>query len=273
MTEQLQKGPPKGDWLGTPYLKFERRDGIGWLTLNRPEKRNAMTAAMYFGIRYAVQLLNTDESLAGLLITGTGDALASGGDLSISPIDWWTDFGLFGIDATPFDAIRQSPKPVVVAANGITWGGGLMISMLSDVCVASERATFRVPELLRGIADTYYAQILPRQIGPARARDLILTGRTLNAAEALDWGLIARVAPHDKFLDEAIEALKWCIRCAPEARREAKRFMDEFYGYHQKATMVESTLFGAEAKEGWQALKEKRDPSWVPQQFRLNSRY
>ncbi len=97
---------------------------------------------------------------------------------------------------------------MVCAVNGLAQGGGLMIAMLADVTVASDRATFRAPELFRGIADTNYGQILPRQVGPARARDLLLTGRTLvTAAEAEDWGLVARVVPHDELLAEARDAL------------------------------------------------------------------
>ena len=103
-----------------------------------------------------------------------------GGDLGGQNVDGWMDLPrLLGMDNTPFDAVRRSPKPIVCAVNGIAQGGGLMIAMLADVAVASDRATFRAPELLRGIADTNYAQVLPRQIGPARARDMLMTGRTV----------------------------------------------------------------------------------------------
>ena len=84
------------------------------------------------------------------------------------------DFNLLGMDCTPFNAIMNSVKPVVSAVNGLCQGGGLMIALLSDVAVVSERATFRVPELLRGIADTNYAAALPAHIGAGRARDLEL---------------------------------------------------------------------------------------------------
>ena len=89
--------------------------------------------------------------------------------------DDWANLGdLLHMDVTPFDAVRHSAKPVVSAVNGIAQGGGMMIAMLSDVAVASDRATFRSPEVYRGIADTHYAQILPHQVGIARARDLLL---------------------------------------------------------------------------------------------------
>ncbi len=92
------------------------------------------------------------------------------------------------MDVTPFETLRQSVKPVVSAVNGLCQGGGLQIALCSDMAVVSDRATFRVPELLRGIADTYYSQMLARLIGPVRTRDLMFTGRTLTAAEAAGLG-------------------------------------------------------------------------------------
>ena len=113
--------------------------------------------------------------------------------------DNWITFGAaLGMDVTPFDAVRTSAKPVVSAVNGLCQGGGLQIALCSDLSVVSERATFRVPELFRGYADTYYSQMLARLIGPVRTRDLMFTGRVLGAQEALDWGLVNRVvAPED----------------------------------------------------------------------------
>src|SRR5689334_20997528 len=164
--------PPEGDWLGTPYLRFTREGPFGVCTLDRPEARNAMTPAMYFGIRDAVRHVDADPDLAGLLITGAGDVFAPGGDMGGGDgSDNWPTFGsALGMDVTPFETLRQSVKPVVSAVNGLCQGGGLQIALCSDMTVVSDRATFRVPELLRGIADTYYSQMLARLIGPVRAR-------------------------------------------------------------------------------------------------------
>ena len=152
--------PPEGDWLGTPHLRLERHGPFAHLVVDRAAARNAMTPAMYWGIRVAVQTAERDPGLAGLLITGTGDVFISGGDLSGTGDDGWTDFGHFLMDVTPFDTLRQAATPVVCAVNGICQGGGLMIALCSDMAVVSDRATFRVPELYRGIADTYYSQVL-----------------------------------------------------------------------------------------------------------------
>jgi enoyl-CoA hydratase/carnithine racemase len=238
------------------------------VTVDRPAARNAMTPAMYFGIRYAVDRVNGDGALAGLLVTGAGDVFIPGGDLGGDNADGWADLPrLLGMDNTPFDAIRNSRKPVVCAVNGIAQGGGLMIAMLADVTVASDRATFRSPELFRGIADTNYGQILPRQIGPARARDMLLTGREVSAAEAEDWGLVSRVVPHSQLMDSALDALEWCCRAAPEARAAVKRVMDDFYGHYDRMAM-DASLAGAETVEGYRAFKERRSPTWVPEPLR-----
>src|SRR3954468_15616406 len=144
--------PPEGDWLGTPHLRFERHGPLAHCIVDRPEKRNAMTPAMYFGIRRAVDVVNRDPDLSGLLLTGAGDVFIAGGDMSMNYDDNWADLSdLLHLDNVPFDAIRHSAKPVVAAINGICEGGGMMIAMLCDVAVASDRSRFRAPELFRGI--------------------------------------------------------------------------------------------------------------------------
>src|SRR5215211_753964 len=118
--------PPDGDWLGTPYLRFDRVAPFAHVVVDRPEARNAMTPAMYWGVRYAVQHVDADNTLAGLLLTGTGDVFNPGGDLGGRGDDKWMDFGPLSMEVTPFDALRQAAKPVVCAVNGICQGGGFM---------------------------------------------------------------------------------------------------------------------------------------------------
>jgi len=264
MAEDLTGRPPAGDWLGTPFLRFERHGALARCVIDRPEKRNALSAAMYFGIRYAIDRTEADESLAGLLLTGTGETFSPGGELGGGAgEDGWADLArLLFLDHLPFDALRRSRKPVVSAVNGLCQGGGLMIAMLSDVAVASERATFRAPELFRGIADTHYAQILTRQVGPARARDMLVTGRRVSAAEALEWGLVSRVVAHDALIGEATEVLVTVCRTAPDARVEVKRAIDQYYGLYDRMGM-ERSLRGPEAEEGGRAFLERRAPGWI----------
>jgi len=265
--------PPEGDWLGTPYLTFERLGPIAVCTIDRPLARNALTPAMYFGIRYAVGRLNGDPDLAGLLITGTGDVFAPGGDMvGGDGTDDWMTFGAgLGMDVAPFDTLRTSAKPVVSAVNGLCQGGGFQIALCSDLSVVSERATFRVPELFRGYADTYYSQMLSRVIGPVRTRDLMFTGRVLDAHEALDWGLVNRVVSHDNLLDEAKTVLVQCCRTAPRARGVIKSSIDNYVGLYDRIGMTAS-LSDTEARDGVRAFKERRSPDWVHPDLRADGR-
>jgi enoyl-CoA hydratase len=272
MNDETSPRPPDGDWLGTPFVRLERHGTLAHCIVDRPAARNAMTGAMYFAVRYAVDVVNADPDLSGMLLTGTGDVFIPGGDLGGATEDDWGGVSrLLGMDSTPFESIRNSRKPIVSAVNGICQGGGLLMALLSDVAVVSERATFRAPELYRGIADTGYAAFLPTQIGPARARDLLFTGRKLDAREACDWGLVTRVVAHDQLLVESIEVLSAICRTAPQARLAVKRLINETYGHYDRMSMDES-LSGPECVEGWLAFKERRSPSWVPDPLRQEGR-
>ncbi len=144
------------------------------------------------------------------------------------------------MDNVPFDAVRHSAKPIVSAINGICQGGGLLIAIMSDVAVASDRAVFRAPEIYRGIADTGYASYLPAQIGPARAKDMLFTGRRVTAPEALEWGLVTRVVAHEELLSAATRVLEDCMRGAPRARFEVKRVISQGYGQYDRMSMEAS---------------------------------
>src|SRR4029077_18293040 len=115
--------------------------------------------------------------------------------------------GAVGPDVLPFVAIRDSRAPVIAAVNGICQAGGLLIAMLADIAVASDRATFRVPELLRGIPDATYAAVLPAHVGVAVARDLMLSARRFDAEEAVRLGVISRITPHDDLREAALQAV------------------------------------------------------------------
>jgi enoyl-CoA hydratase/carnithine racemase len=252
------------DNLGAGGLRFEREGSIGWCYIDRPHARNAFTPAMYQGIKRAVHLVNSDKDLAALIITGTGDVFAPGGDLGgrRDPGDEPTTGT--GTDVIPFLAIRDSRAPVISAVNGICQAGGLLVAAMSDICVASERATFRVPELLRGIPDATYAAMLPAHVGIAVARDLLLSARRFDAAEAQRIGLISRVVPHGSLREEARNAAKEVLQTPPMARMMVKRMLNERYGTVDYQTMFWALEESDEPREGMRAFMEKRAPAWVP---------
>ena len=253
------------DDLGTKNLRLERDGPIAWCVIDRPAARNAFTPAMYFGLKRAVHLVNTDTDLAALIITGVGDVFAPGGDLGgrSEPGEAPIPEGL-GAEILPFLAIRDSRAPVVAAVNGICQAGGLLVAMMSDIAVASDRATFRVPELLRGIPDATYAAALPAHVGIAVARDLLLSGRPFDAAEARRLGVISRVVPHDELHAAAVEAVKQILRTPPEARAQVKRMLNERYGSIDYTTMFSAIEHSTEVREGMRAFMEKRQPNWIP---------
>lgn len=252
------------DDLGTAMLRFERAGPVAWCVIDRPGARNALTPAMYYGLKRAVGLVNRDPGLAALIITGVGDVFSPGGDLGgrSEPGESLPDH--VGSDALPFLAIRDSRAPVIAAVNGICQGGGLLIAMLADIAVVSDRATFRVPELLRGIPDATYAAVLPAHVGVAVARDLLLSARRFDAAEACRLGLVSRVVAHDRLRSAALEAAHEVLQTAPSARAHVKRMLNARYGDIDYQTMFWALEHSDEPREGMRAFMEKRPPSWVP---------
>ena len=252
------------DDLGTPHLRLERDGPIAWCVIDRPAARNAFTPAMYYGLKRAVQLVNTDPDLAALIVTGTGDVFAPGGDLGGRREDGESTPDALGQDVLPFLAIRDSEAPVIAAVNGICQAGGLLVAMMADIAVASDRATFRVPELLRGIPDATFAAALPAHVGLAMARDLLLSARPFGADEAYRMGLLSRVVPHDELRGAAVEAARQVMRTAPRARAQVKRMLNERYGIIDYPTMFSALAHSDEPREGMRAFMEKRPPAWVP---------
>jgi enoyl-CoA hydratase/carnithine racemase len=253
------------DDLGAGGLRLERDGPIAWCVIDRPEARNALTPAMYFGIKRAVRLVNRDPDLAALIITGSGDVFAPGGDLGGRSEPGDEPIPDIGRDILPFLDIRDSRAPIVAAVNGICQAGGLLIAMLADIAVVSDRATFRAPELLRGIPDATYAAVLPAHVGIAVARDLLLSGRRFDAAEAKRLGVISRVVPHDQLKDAAMEAVREILQTPPMARMHVKRMLNERYGLIDYQTMFWALEESPEPREGMRAFMEKRPPSWIPE--------
>ncbi len=255
------------DNFGAAGLRFERDGAILWCFIDRPEARNAFTPAMYFGIKRAVLAVNREPDLAAMIITGTGDVFAPGGDLGGRSGPGDEPVPDIGHDMLPFLTIRDSRAPVVAAVNGICQAGGLLVAMMADICVASDRATFRAPELIRGIVDATYAAVLPAHVGIAVARDLLLSARRFNAQEALDWGVISRVVPHDQLREAALQAVGEILQSGPLARTHVKRMLNDRYGLIDYQTMFASLMESEEPREGMLAFMEKRAPNWVPEQF------
>jgi enoyl-CoA hydratase len=165
------------------------------------------------------------------------------------------------LDVTPFVQIERCPKLVLVRINGMCQGGGLVMTLMSDLSIACESATFRVPELLRGVADPWVMGRLASRVGMAQAKRLAFTGRYFSAREAVDMGLVGEVVPDDE-LDAAVEKTIGEIRMTgPRARTLTKReFNAQLPPLH--LDMFQETVGSPECIEAWQAFMEKREPRW-----------
>ena len=156
---------------------------------------------------------------------------------------------------------------MIAAVNGICQAGGMLVAMLADICMASDRATFRAPELLRGIPDATFAAVPPAHTGIAVARDLLLSARRLDAAEALRLGIISRVVPNEELRSAAVTAAREILQTSPLARTQVKRMLNGRYGTFDCQTMFWALEESPEPREGMRAFMEKRSPNWVPREF------
>lgn len=249
--------------LGSSHLHATKGDGVLRVVIDRPERRNALTIEMYHGIKKAAVLAERDPDVDVLVVTATGEYFCVGGEMGGKhegggQMDRETD----GLDLTPFVQLERCPKLVLMAINGMCQGGGLVMTLMSDLSVVSERATFRVPELLRGVADCYFGARLASRVGMARAKYLLFTAQYVTAAEALAMGLVSRVVPHDQLEAAVAETVGWVRQTAPRARTLLKRDLNRQLPSIDFPMFAES-LAGEEVREGFAAFVEKRPPRWV----------
>lgn len=248
--------------LDSQHLIATLADGILTVRIHRPERRNALTIEAYHGIKKACVVAERDPDIDLLVLTGTGDVFCVGGEMGgkhegNAPIDRFTD----SLDLTPFVQIERCPKLVLVKINGMCQGGGLVMTLMSDLSIAADTAVFRVPELLRGVADGYLGARLAARIGVARAKQLLFTARSFDAATALGMGLIGSVVPAAE-LDAATDALIADVRrTGPAARRALKRDINRHLP-RIDTEMFQDSILGEECKEGFRAFVEKRQPKW-----------
>jgi enoyl-CoA hydratase/carnithine racemase len=248
--------------LDSRFLFAEKKDGVFTVRFDRPERRNALTIEMYHGIKKACVVAERDPEIDLLVLTGSGDYFCVGGEMGDqheggAQIDRFTD----SLDLTPFVQLERCPKLVLVRINGMCQGGGLVMTLMSDVSIASSAARFRVPELLRGVADCYLGARLAPRIGVARAKYLLFTAQYFSAQEAYDMGLIARVVAPEE-LDAAVtEAIEQIRLTGPAARRALKRDINRNLQPIDLG-MFQDSLLSEECREGFRSFVEKRPPRW-----------
>ncbi|MBL7813075.1 MAG: enoyl-CoA hydratase/isomerase family protein [Bacteroidetes bacterium] len=237
---------------------------VAMVRLNRPKELNALNLQLMGEIRDALAMLDEDENVRAIVITGNERAFAAGAD--IKQMAGRTAIDMLKIDQfSTWDGIRRTKKPLIAAVSGFALGGGCELAMLCDMIVASETAQFGQPEINIGVMPgAGGTQRLTRAVGKARAMEMVLTGRFISAREAQDAGLINKIVPVDLFLDEAIKLAASVAAKSPIAVQLAKEsVLKAFETPLQEGLYFERKnfymLFATEdQKEGMAAFVEKR---------------
>jgi len=248
-------------------LLVDDKDGVRWLTLNRPTKLNALNAAVLGELDQAVREVAADDAVKAMVVTGVGDkAFVAGADIAeFAGVSAAGAESLARRGQRLFDAIATLRKPVVAAVNGFALGGGCELAMACHLRVASTNAKFGQPEVKLGLIPGYGGtQRLPRLVGRARALELLLTGRTIDAATALQWGLVNRVVEPAELHATAQGLVAEILAVSPAAVARCLEAVEVGVDLPLgRAVELEASLFGLcfateDMREGIAAFLEKR---------------
>ncbi|GGK93131.1 putative enoyl-CoA hydratase echA8 [Salinibacterium xinjiangense] len=248
---------------------LERRDRVALITLNRPEALNALNLAMMNDLVTLAAELDADESVGAIVITGSTRAFAAGADIKEMAGNSYMDAYL--VDwFSGWDRLSAVRKPIIAAVSGHALGGGCELAMLCDVIIASDTAMFGQPEIKLGIIPGIGgSQRLTRAIGKSRAMEMILTGRSMNAAEAERAGLVARVVPADELLDNALATAATIAGMSLPIVMMAKEVVNAAFestltaGVRFERRLFHSAFATDDQKEGMTAFIEKRAPNFT----------
>lgn len=249
-------------------FRFEKRDRIALLTINRPEALNAFTREMLVGMDHAFAAFEADPDLWVAVLTATGDrAFSTGMDLksAIPALVAGDSMGYADLAKRPFQNVF---KPIVAAVNGMCIAGGLEFLLGTDVRIAAEHARFGLTEVRWGIVPAGGSHVrLPQQVPWAVAMELLLTGNQITAERAYQVGLVNRVVPAAKVLEEALELAQRMCENGPLAMRTAKeialRALNNEPAFVLEKLLAERVLRSEDAREGPRAFLEKRKPSYT----------
>ncbi|MBI2726357.1 MAG: crotonase/enoyl-CoA hydratase family protein [Polaromonas sp.] len=252
---------------------YEVRGRVALITINRPEAMNAINMDVGTGLSEALRKFSADPELWAAVMTGAGDkAFSAGADLKAVAAGEMTRISEAGKPGIADLLRRYIDKPVIAAVNGYALGGGMEIALSCDLIVASEKAAFGLPEVRRGLVAAGGGMLrLPRQMPLKTAMYHVLTGEFMSAADALHWGLVNQLAPHDQVLEKAMELAERICANAPVAVRESKGVMyrsldaslylsDEAWAISDAAAARNRS--SGDAAEGPRAFAEKRPPDW-----------
>ena len=238
---------------------------VGIITLNRPQQLNALNDQLMDELGQALKDWDADEAIGCMVITGSEKAFAAGADIAAMAQYSFVDVYQSDYITRNWETLRTVRKPVIAAVSGFALGGGCELAMMCDFIIAADNARFGQPEIKIGVMPgAGGTQRLPRAVGKAKAMDMALTGRMMDAAEAERAGLVSRVVPLDKLMDEALAAALMVCSYSQIATMAAKESVNRAFegsladGLHFERRLFHALFATADQKEGMDAFVNKR---------------
>jgi enoyl-CoA hydratase/carnithine racemase len=268
---EQQAVPPRedGGMAQKPRLLYEVRDGVAVLTLNHPERRNALSRAMLQDLKRSLDRAAADGQVRAVVIRATGPVFSSGHDLRELVGQPEADVAaLFDLCTDVMETVRTLPKPVIAQVHALATAAGCQLVATCDLVVASEEATFATPGVKNGLFCTTPGVAVARAVGPRKAMEMLLTGTPISAEDAQRADLVNRIVPADRLEEETMALAQQVIAASAYTLAIGKRGFyqqiakdrPEAYVVAQKV-MVENAL-APDAQEGMRAFLEKRPPRW-----------
>lgn len=250
-------------------IVVETREKVGVIQLNRPKALNALNDKLMDELGAALTAFDTDDNIGCIVITGSEKAFAAGADIGAMSNYTFMDAYKGDYITRNWEQIRRVRKPVIAAVAGYALGGGCELAMMCDFIIAADTAKFGQPEIKLGtIPGAGGTQRLPRAVSKAKAMDMCLTGRTMDAAEAERAGLVSRVVPADKLMEETVSAAATIAGMSLPIAMMVKESINRAYettlseGVQFERRLFHSTFATEDQKEGMKAFLEKRLPSF-----------
>lgn len=248
-------------------ILYDKSEGIATITLNRPQKLNAMDMRMYDELDKAFEIADCDREVRVVILTGAGNrAFCAGDDISIFQGVERSGARVFLKRVMPvMMKLEKMEKPVIAAVNGYALGGGFEFALACDITIASENATFGLPEGRIGLMPAFAVLRLPQIIGIKRTKELALTADAISAKKAMEMGIVNQVVPLDKLQEAARELAKKIMTVAPLSASLTKAAINRHSGGEEIEYTTEAVSFllkSADHKEGYKAFLEKRAPQF-----------
>jgi enoyl-CoA hydratase/carnithine racemase len=252
-------------------ILYETAGHAAWITLNRPEKRNAQSDELRAEMSYALERAGLDPDVHVVVVTGAGDqAFSAGADIDEFPTRRLVDGVANKARRRPHETMRALPKPIVAMVNGLALGGGCELVLAADLAIAADTARFGQPEIRVGvIPGCGGTQVLPRLMGEKRAKEFIFSGRMMDAEEALSYGIVNKVVPAAELREATEQMVSDLLRNSPAILRIAKMAINKSLDLPLTVGMdYERELFAMcfgtqDQKEGAKAFFEKRKPEYT----------